>query len=93
MLGITRQIIFKIVILDLLGHGFLLQFCVSESVDPSTVQLSPPCSGEGLSHIRVRRWSPPPQLAEQFSHSVQLPQPPLTKENNLYMSNIQTCKN
>ena len=80
MFGITRQIMPKVSVLDLPGHGSSLHCCVSES---APVQLAPPCCGRGLSHIRVRPWSAPPQLTVQCSHSVQLPQPPLTNEHNL----------
>ena len=63
---------------DLLGHGLSLHFWDSEAVDPSTVQLSPPNWGAGVSHTRVLSWSDPPHLTEQSSHSLHLPQPPLT---------------
>ena len=76
---------FKISVLDILGQGCSLHLCVSES-DP--VQFAPPYCGRGLSHTRVRPWSAPPQVTAQGSHSVQLRQPPLTKENNLQVFNI-----
>ena len=72
-------------IYDLPGHGFSLHRWVLEFVDPSTVQLSPPCSGIGLSHSRVLIWSAPPHVTEHIGGSqfLQLPQPPLTNKSNL----------
>ena len=65
---------------DLPGQGFSWHLWVSIFIDPSFVQLSPPCSGLGLSHTRVRLWSPPPQDTGQAIQSRHSDQPPLTSK-------------
>ena len=55
-----------------------LHVCVSEGVDPSAVQSSPPFSGVGLLHERSLDCEPSPHVAEHADHSAQSPQPPLT---------------
>ena len=69
----------RIILLDLLEHGVSLHPCVSEA---EPVQSSPPWSGEGASHARVRVWFSPPQVTGQAPQSLQALQPPLTNENN-----------
>ena len=55
-----------------------LQGCVSEAVDPSAVQSSPPFSVIGLLHERSLDCEPLPHVAEHADHSAQSLQPPLT---------------
>ena len=55
-----------------------LHGCVSEAVDPSIVQSSPPFSVIGLSHERPLDCVPSPHVAEHSDHSAQSLQPPLT---------------
>merc|ERR1712045_290010 len=66
-----------------MGHGFSLHFSVSVSVEPSTVQSSPPCAGAGLSHTRYLLCSAPPQETGQSSHAPKSPHPPFTGQGPL----------
>ena len=59
------------------GQSISLHGCVSEAIDPSIVQLSPPFSGMGLSHERPLDCVPLPHVAEHSDQSAQSPQPPL----------------
>ena len=63
----------------LLGHaGGLIQFLVC-STSPS--QSSPPFAGEGLVHVLVRVWVPPPHVLEHVDHSDQSVNPPFTADS------------
>ena len=47
---------------------------------------APPLDGAGLSHLRVRLRTPPPQVAEHAQYADQAPQLPLTERNVVVFS-------
>lgn len=61
--------------IDWLGQFWVLQSWISASAPE---HLDPPNWGAGLVHSRLRFWSPPPQVREHFSQSVQVVYPPST---------------
>ena len=63
---------------SLLGHGRVLQICVSVICDPSTLHSRPPFCGAGLLHKRLLLWSWSifPHVTGQGLHRLQLPHEP-----------------